>query len=219
MLCAAVLWRGAAADSLLLARGARLTGMVGRVDADGVELVSCGSRRMYLRTAVQSIEFNSASGVCPKGSMDAEEVAAGARLLVKLSRQIDPVRDPVGQVIGGSLEQPLSIGDRLLIRAGAPVLLQLQPALEARDAINAAGAAERRPMALHVTAVRLDSGWISLDATDEASRDIDGPGEPAAVAAGLPAKLSHVFTVRKSQAAVSAQHAIALQTELPSPPP
>ncbi|MDP9011489.1 MAG: hypothetical protein M3O41_02305 [Pseudomonadota bacterium] len=52
------------------------------------------------------------------------------------------------EVIGGSIEQPVSLGDRLLIRSGAPVLVELQPAGDA--------AGHALPV-LHVTAVRLDT--------------------------------------------------------------
>jgi hypothetical protein len=175
-IAAAVLCQCAVADNLVLGDGARLAGRVHRLDADAVELTSCGSRRMYLRAAVRSIEFNQAAGECSKEPPDLAPVSPGTKLLVKLTRPIDPVRDPVGQVIGGSLVQPVSLGDRLLIRDGAPVLMRLQPAR------GGAG-----PPVLHITAVRLDSGWCSIDATDDDAR---------VTVAATPGSLSHPFTVQ-----------------------
>jgi hypothetical protein len=186
MTAAAILWQAAAADGLEFNDGTRLTGRVDRLDADAVELNICGSRRTYLRAAVRSIEFSSAAVQCREESPVPPGLAAGTRLVVKLSRPIDPAVDPVGQVIGGSLEQPVSRGDRLLIRKGAPVLVELQPA---RDA------AEQAPPVLHVTAARLDSGWARIDAA------ADGD---ALTLGATPGRLSHHFTVQKPQELTSA---------------
>jgi hypothetical protein len=133
----AALAQAAPGDRVTLLDGATLHGSVTHLDADGIEVAQCGSRTTYLRSKVRSIEFNPMEAA-PKGgaSMAAcaiaamatrsATLAAGTRLVVKTSRPIDSTREPIGQVFGGSIAESVSQGELLLIRKGAPALLQLQ---------------------------------------------------------------------------------------------
>lgn len=158
------------ADRLTLSDGTSLPGRVSRVDAEGVEWVHCGARRTFLRAAIRSIDFGPVEEGC--GSREADSplvLGPGVQLRVKPSRPIDLAREPIDQIFAGSIQEPVVQGDVLVIRREAPVLLQLRSAQ------------------LHITDIRLDHGWVHIDA----------PADDARTA--LPSDATIVFTLRRPQ--------------------
>ena len=153
------------ADTVTLRDGTILHGTVLRMDADSFELRVGESQETYLRSRARLIEFESSSqsGASPgagtgPGSGPAT-IAAGTRLVVKLTAFIDSAHEPIGQVFSGRLEEPVSEGARLLVRMGAPVLLQLQSVSSARQP----------NLRLQLIGVRLDQAWANVDVPTEVS--------------------------------------------------
>ena len=168
-------------DRLTLTEGATLWGQVSRIDADAVELTHCGTRSTILRAAVRSIELSPVEGKCESRTAAAAAVlATGIRLVVKPSRPIDAAREPVDQIFAGSMQEPVVQGEQLMIRRGAPVLLQ-----------------ETAGGVLHITDICLDHGWVHIDVpADPAGRALPAADAPVVFTLRRPQPL--LYSVRRS---------------------
>jgi hypothetical protein len=167
LLSAAAFSLNAAADRVMLADGTVVSGRATQLDAEAIGLTRCGEHITYLRSAVRSVEFDSESAHCTASSDPASnpKMPAGTRLVVTLSHPIELDQEPDNQIFGGSLSEAIIESDHLLARRGAPVLMQLRPA----------GTASRHGIReLHLTAVRLDHGWATLDVTADETPVADG---------------------------------------------
>ena len=143
----------ASAGTLRIDDGTTVSGTLISADAQSVEWDRCGVRTTYARSRVRGIEFEP-TAPCVSDAVHATTLTPGTRLHVQLSASLDSANEPAGQVISGTMQEPVLDGAQLLIRAGAPVLLRLQIAPDRFG---------RPATTLQLTSVLRDRRWCVVD--------------------------------------------------------
>lgn len=145
----------AAADEVRLRDGTIVGGNVLAVTATTLELDHCGVRESYLRSEVAGMGF--APGACADAAPDAasarDTLPPGTAIVVTLRSPIDSGNEPVGQVFQGRVRDAVLQGPRVLLRQGAPVLLELRAG--GRDDTSGA-------LGLWLTAIRNGADWTTM---------------------------------------------------------
>jgi hypothetical protein len=149
-----LLCTGASAEILVLRNGIVVSGKLQSMDAQEIGIERCGRVEHFAREEVKSINLESTSGgeACSASSQPKLELPAGFSLTLRTVDHIDSQREPAGQVFRAVLESSIEVDGRILVSAGASMIMKLVPAGD-----SASG------QTLDLVAIQLGKRWARIE--------------------------------------------------------
>ena len=145
---------GASAETFVLRNGIVVSGKLQSMDAQEIGIERCGRVEHFAREEVKSINLESTrSGeACSASSQPKLELPAGFSITLRTVDHIDSQREPAGQVFRAVLESSIEVDGRILVSAGASMILKL---VQAGD--SASG------QTLDLVAIQLGKRWARIE--------------------------------------------------------